>query len=195
MKFEMAKNSLFAILLRSPWWISLLVAAGIFVAVRLVLPEIYAFFVPLPFMVIAAYAGWQQLRAPSAARIAATLDAIRAMSWDDFSGAIEAAFRREGYAVGRFGGAQADFELTRAGRTSLLLACKRWKVVRTGIEPLRELHAAMRARDAHECIYAAAGEISDNARAFAAEKNIRLVHGAELAMLLPEVDRRGKRTA
>jgi restriction system protein len=188
MKFEMSQNSLFAILLRSPWWISLLVAAGIFLAVRFVLPEIYAFFVPLPFTVIAAYAGWQQLRAPSAARIAATLDAIRAMSWSDFSGALEQAFRRDGYALGRFDGAQADFELTKSGRTSLL-ACKRWKVARTGIEPLRELHAAMRARDAHECIYVAAGEISDNARAFAKEKNIRLLHGAELAKLLPRVAR------
>ena len=188
MKFEMSPNSLFAILLRSPWWISLLVAAGIFVAARFVLPEIYAFFVPLPFMVIAAYAGWQQLRAPSTARISATLDAIRAMSWSDFSGAVEEAFRRDGYALGRFDGAQADFELTKSGRTSLL-ACKRWKVARTGIEPLRELHAAMLARDAHECIHLAAGEISDNARAFAAEKGIRLVHDAGLVKLLPRPGR------
>ncbi|MBI3370168.1 MAG: restriction endonuclease [Betaproteobacteria bacterium] len=184
MKFEMAKNSLFAILLRSPWWVSLLVAAGMFLAVRLVLPEIYAFFVPLPFMVIAAYAGWQQLRAPSAARIAATLDAIRAMSWNDFSGAVEQALRREGYAVGRFGGPEADFELTRSGRTALL-TCKRWRVARTGIEPLRDLHTAMRARDAHECIYVAAGEFSDNAQVFAQQMNIRLLHGTELVKLLP----------
>ena len=184
MKFEMAKNSLFAILLRSPWWISLLVAAGIFLAARMVLPELYAFFVPLPFMVIAAYAGWQQLRAPSEARVSATLDAIRAMSWDEFSAAVENAFRRDGYAVARFSGEEADFELTKAGRTSLL-ACKRWKAARTGVEPLRELHAAMRARNAHECIYIAAGEISDNARTLATERNIQLVHGAELARLLP----------
>ena len=188
MKFQMARNSLFAILLRSPWWISIAAAAGIFAAARLVLPEIYAFFVALPFAVIGAYALWQQRRAPSAARVAGTLKALRAMSWDEFSGAIEDAFRRDGYVVNRFGGAEADFKLTKAGRISLV-GCKRWKVARTGIEPLRELHAAGRARDAHECIYVAAGEITDNARAFAAGKNIRLLHGAELVKLLPGTKR------
>jgi restriction system protein len=192
MKFQMAKNSLFAILLRSPWWISAAAAAGIFAAARLVLPEVYAFFVALPFAVIGAYAGWQQRHAPSAARVAGTLRALRAMSWDAFSGAIEDAFRRDGYIVSRTLGTEADFELEKAGRISVV-AAKRWKAARTGIEPLRELHAAGRARDAHECIYVAAGEITDNARAFAADKNIRLVHDAELAKLLPRAGRGGKR--
>jgi restriction system protein len=189
----MARNSLFAILLRSPWWVSIAIAAGLVVAAKLVLPvalpEIYGFFAGLPFMLIGAYAGWQRLRAPSAARIANTLEALRAMSWDDFSAAIEDAFRRDGYGVNRLGGTQADFELTKAGRISLV-GCKRWKVARTGIEPLRELYAAGRARGAHECIYVVAGEITDNARAFAAEKNIRLLHDAELVKLLPLVGRR-----
>jgi len=193
MKFQMAKNSLFAILLRSPWWVSIAIAAGLVVAAKLVLPvaqpEIYGFFVGLPFMLIGAYVGWRQLRAPSAARVTDTLEALRAMSWDDFSVAVEDAFRRDGYGVSRLGGTEADFELTKAGRTSLV-GCKRWKVARTGIEPLRELHAVVRAREAHECIYIAAGEITDNARAFATEKNVRLLHGAELAKLLPRVGRK-----
>lgn len=192
MKFQMARNSLFAILLRSPWWISVAAAAGIFAAARLALPEIYAFFVALPFAVIGAYALWQQRHAPSAARVAGALQALRAMSWDEFSAAIEDAFHRDGYTVERLGGAEADFELAKAGRISLV-GCKRWKVARTGIEPLRELYAAGGARDAHECIYVAAGEITDNARAFAAKKNIRLVHDAELAKLLPGAGRGGKR--
>jgi restriction system protein len=105
------------------------------------------------------------------------------MQWGDFSAAIEDAFRRDGYAVSRLNGAAADFEMTKAGRVSLV-SCKRWKVARTGIEPLRELDAARRAREAHECVYVAAGEVTDNARAFAAQKNIRLAQGAELARLL-----------
>ena len=193
MKFRMAKNSLFAILLRSPWWISVAAAAGIFAAARLALPEIYAFFVALPFAVIGAYALWQQRHAPSAAQVAGTIQALRAMSWDEFSAALEDAFRRDGYIVDRTTGAEADFELTKAGRISLVGA-RRWKVARTGIEPLRELDAAGGAREAHECIYVFAGEITDNARAFAAGKNIRLVHDAELAKLLPLAARRGKRS-
>jgi restriction system protein len=183
MKLQMSKNSLFAVLLRSPWWVSVALAAGIFAALRLVLPQTYAFFVGLPFVAIGCYALWQQLRSPSEARVARALEALRAMSWEEFSGDIEHAFRRDGYSVSRTSGTQADFELARAGRISLV-GCKRWKAARTGIEPLRELLAAWRARDAHECIYVCAGEITDNARAFAAEQRIRLVHGAELAKLL-----------
>jgi restriction system protein len=183
MKFQMHEKSLFAVLLRSPWWISIAIAAGLFVAARLVLPGDYAFFVALPFLVIGAVAGWKQLRAPSAKRVAATLEAVRAMTWSDFSRALEDAFRRDGYTVSRMNGADADFEVTKAGRVALV-SCKRWKVARTGIEPLRELYAAKRAREASECIYVAAGEITDNARRFATENNIRLAQGAELARLM-----------
>jgi restriction system protein len=190
MKFPIAKNSLFAILLRSPWWISILIAAGIVAAARLALPELYAFafFAALPFIVIGCVAGWRQLRAPSVARVTGTLEAVRAMSWGDFSGALTDALRDDGYAVSRLTGAAADFELAKAGRISLV-ACKRWKAARTGVDPLRDLHDAKRVREAHECIYVATGEITDGARAFALEKNIRLIHGAELAKLLPRVRR------
>ena len=190
----MNKNSLFAVLLRSPWWISFLVAVATAAASRFMLAkfdmsELYAIFVALPFLVIAGVAGWQQLRAPSAERVAGTLESLRGLSWEEFSGALEEAFRREGYVVSRLGIAGADLELTRSGRVSLV-GCKRWKVARTGVEPLRELEAARQAREAHECIYVAAGEITENARAFTAGKNIRLLHDAELAKLLRSKIRR-----
>lgn len=191
MKLRMAKDSLFAILLRSPWWISIAVAAGIVAVVRLVLPGVpvaYAVFAALPFMVIGGIAGWRQLRQPSRARVVDTLEFVRTMSWGDFSGALEDAFRRDGYAVSRLAGPAADFELTKGGRTSLV-ACKRWKVARTGVEPLRDLDEARRARDAHEGIYVATGEVTDGALKFAREKSIRVVRGAELAKLLPRVGR------
>ncbi len=187
----MAENSLFAILLRSQWWISIAVAAGIVAVARLVLPDFYAFafFAALPFIVIGGVAGWRQLLAPSAARVADTLEAVRAMSWGDFSGALSDRLRDDGYTVSRLAGAAADFELAKAGRISLL-ACKRWKAARNGVDPLRELYEATLARGAHECMYVAAGEITDGARAFALERNIRLIHGAELTKLLPRVRRR-----
>jgi restriction system protein len=191
MKLRMAKDSLFAILLRSPWWISFAIAAGIVAVVKLVLPAVpvgYAVFAALPFIVIGAIAGWRQLRQPSRTRVVDTLEAVRAMSWGDFSGALEDAFRRDGYSVSRLAGPAADLELTKDGRTSLV-ACKRWKVARTGVDPLRELHEAKRAHDVHERIYVATGEITDGALKFAREKGIRVVHGAELAKLLPRVGR------
>jgi restriction system protein len=191
MKFQISKNSLFAVLLRSPWWISFAIAGGIVAFVKLILPAVpvsYAVFAALPFIVIGGIAGWKQLRAPSATKVANTLDAVRAMSWGDFSSAMEDAFRKDGYSVSRVDATAADFEMTKAGRTSLV-ACKRWKVARTGVDPLRDLHAAKDAREANDCIYVAAGEITDGARKFALEKRIRLVDGVELAKLLPRARR------
>lgn len=179
MKLQMNQNSLFAVLLRSPWWISAAIAAGVFALARIWLPVLYAAAVPLPFAVIAVYVAWQQLRAPSAGRVAARLDALRAMSWEQFSYVLEESFRREGYEVSRLPGPQADLQLSRAGRTALV-AAKRWKATRTGIEPLRELQAAGLAREAQELIYVAAGEVTENARKFAAEKGIRILRDAEL---------------
>lgn len=186
MKLKMNKNSLFAILLRSPWWVSGGIAAALFTAARIVLPNEYApyaFFMALPFGVITVYVGWQQLRAPSETRIVATMEALRGMTWNDFSAAVEAAYQREGYSVARIGDAGADFELARAGRTTVV-GCKRWKVARAGIEPLRELAAAREAREAHEAVYIATGEVTENARSFAAEKRIQLLTGAELMQLV-----------
>lgn len=191
MKFQMAKNSLFAVLLRSPWWISFAISAAIVALAKAIMPAIpfgYAIFAALPFLVIGSIAAWRQLRAPSATRVANTIDAVRAMSWADFASALEDAFRKDGYTVSRIDGAAADFEMTKAGRTALV-ACKRWKIARLGVDPLRDLVAAKDAREANDCIYVATGEVTDRARKFAVEKRIRLVHGAELAQLLPRATR------
>lgn len=183
MQLKMHENSLFAVLLGKPWWISGLVAAAIFGLLRLLLPWEFALFAAAPFIGISGWVGWRWLRAPSAGRIAKTIERLRAQSWDDFSRAMEEAYRREGYNVSRLGDASADFELAQ-GPYSTLVACKRWKAMRTGIEPLRELQAAREAREAHYCVYVATGEITEQARAFAAEKKINLVQGGELATLL-----------
>ena len=180
MKLRMHDNSLFAVLLRSPWWVAGLVAAGAFGATRLFLPTEFAAFAALPFAVMAAYVAWKQLRAPSGRRIAARLERLRAMSWDEFAQAIEKGFSRDGYTVKRLGGKGADFELVQGSRRTLL-ACKRWKATRSGIEPLRDLEAVRRAREASDCIYVATGEVTAQARAFATERNIRVLEGAELA--------------
>ena len=124
------------------------VAAGIVALARLALPEEYrlvGMLTALPFLGIAAMAGWKQLRSPSAARVASTLEATAALSWREFNDALEEAFRHDGYAVTRLGKPAADFEMVKAGRTSLV-SCKRWKAASTGVEPLRELHAAGEAR-------------------------------------------------
>lgn len=181
MQLKMSEKSLFAVLLRSPWWVSVLVACGSFLALRLIVPAAYAFFGSLPFVVIAAVAIWKQLRAPSASKIAAGLEALRAMSWEEFARALEQGLRREGYGVTRAEGA-ADFGLEKAGRVSLVCA-RRWKASLTGVEPLRELVAARERKGAAECVYVCVGEMTENARGFAQDKAVRVVEGVELVRL------------
>ena len=191
MKWEMAENSLFAILLRSSWWISAGIAALMISVALALLPEQYRLLGALtaaPFLVIAAMAWWKQLHKPSSTRIDKTREAVRAMAWIDFAQALEAGYRRDGYEVTRVSGPAADFEIRKDWRTALVCG-KRWKVARTGVEPLRDLKAAKDLREAHECIYITIGEITDNARQFALENRILMVGGAELARLLPGVGR------
>src|SRR5688572_10382680 len=139
-KLKMAENSLFAILLRSPWWISFGIAAGLAVVVVATLPPAwtyYALFVAAPFVVIGIIAASRQLRAPSAARVEQTLAAIREMSWNEFAAGVEAALRAEGYEVTRVDRGETDFEARKASRRTLV-GCKRFKVARTGIKPLQD---------------------------------------------------------
>ncbi|MDH3437860.1 MAG: restriction endonuclease [Betaproteobacteria bacterium] len=182
MKWKMAENSLFGILLRKSWWVSALVALGTFGAVRNFMEWGYALFATTPFTVIALMVAWKQIRTPSGARLEKALEKIRSMSWEDFARALESGFRNEGYAVQRVEGA-VDFELEKSGCVSLVCA-RRWKAARTGTEPLKELTAAGEKRGAGECKYAVAGELTEQARAFAKEKGVKLVEGAELAGLV-----------
>ena len=188
MNWKLNDNSLFAILLRSPWWMSVALGGALAAIAIAFLPEAYrgvGALSGLPFFVIGAIAGWKQWRAPSRSQIDRTLATVRAMSWPEFSQAIEAAWQREGYRVSALAGGAANFEISRQGRVAIV-NCKRWKVARTGVEPLSELHAAKDAHNAHECIFVAAGEISDNARAFAVRHRIGIVGGPELARLMPK---------
>ena len=181
MKWKMAENSLFAILLRAPWYVSVLVSLGVFGLVRLFLPWGYALFGTLPFIVIALVVIWRQLRMPSGKKIAAGLEALRALSWEEFARRLEEGFQRDGYLVKRVSGA-ADFELEKSGRLTLVSA-RRWKAAATGVDPLKELAAAGEKREAAECLYVVAGEVTANARAYAKEKALRLVEGAALTAL------------
>lgn len=188
MRFQPARNSLFAILLRSRWWISFVVAGAVVAGARALLPSdwfVVGAVGALPFAVIGCIAAWRQWRAPDPKRVEEALQALRAMPWSAFSGAIEQAFRRDGHAVAVITGeAAADYELTRNGQVSLV-ACKRWKAARVGIEPLRELRAAQQRRKADACIYVTTGELTETARSFAEGNGVHLLQGAELAALLP----------
>lgn len=180
---KLPENSLYALLLRSRWWTSLAAGVVAFALIRLILPAPYAVVGALPFVGISLFVAWRELRRPGAKRLAAALERARAMPADEFSRALEEAFRREGYGVARAAKGPADLELSRAGRVTLV-AFRRWKATRTGVDPLREFEAATAASGAAERMYVAAGEVTENAKTFARDKSIKLVQDEELARLL-----------
>ncbi|HEY8609076.1 MAG TPA: restriction endonuclease [Noviherbaspirillum sp.] len=185
---RMAENSLFAILLRKPWWISILLAGVVALAMAAVLPRDFAPYGAsgaFPFLVIGIIAAVRQWRVPNAATVTRTLDALRAMPWNAFAAAVEQAYRRQGYEVRRLDGA-ADFAVVKAGRSTLVSA-RRWKAASTGVEPLRELLAAVDREHAQDAACLSLGGASGAALQFAQQNRIRVVSGAELALLMQGV--------
>jgi restriction system protein len=182
MKWKIPENSLFAILQRQSWWVSALAALATFVVVQHFIPWGYALFATLPFTVIALIVAWKQLFGPGGVRMEKALEKIRGMAWEDFAQALERGYQADGYTVRRVDGA-VDFELEKLGYLTLVSA-RRWKAARTGTEPLKELASAGEKRSARECHYAVAGELTEQARAFARQKGVKLVEGAELARLV-----------
>ena len=184
--FKMSDNSLFAILLRKPWWVSLSIAAAILVAGQFVFSERFAFIVysfALPFIVVFVMVVWRQKDMPGAARVEKTLEAIGAMSWKEFSELFEDGLKREGYTVTRMENGIADFRVVKDGRISLLCA-KRWKAANLGAEPLRELIAQRDKEEVRGAIFVTTGQVTENAQAFAKDKKIELWQASEVTRFL-----------
>lgn len=187
----MAKRSLFSILSEQPWWVSLLVAMALFAGVQLILPPL-APFVALPFVAIAIYFAWQQLRGISPAKVVERLAAVRAMPWENFGPLVSEAYRQRGYAVEEARSGAFDFKLRKQGQITLV-QCRRWKVNQVGVGPVRELYGAMDKHEAFNCVCIAAGEFSDSAREFAAGKPVTLLNGPALAKLVGAIERKDRR--
>ena len=186
MKFQMSQNSLFAILLRSPWWISVLIAVVIGAVFAALLPDGWRVIGALsgfPFLVVGVIAFVKQWRLPSAAKVEQAQQALSTMAWPEFSALLEQAFARDGYAVQRRNHAAYDFELERQGR-KMLVSARRWKSARTGLEALRALQAAREAAGVPHALHVGLGELTENAVPFAAEPRIAVWQAAELAQAL-----------
>ncbi|HYD76020.1 restriction endonuclease [Ramlibacter sp.] len=185
MKFRMAENSLFAVLLRSSWWISIAVALVLVALTQALLPPDYrnvGSMGALPFFVIGAIAFWRQLGAPSPAQAQVLLDGASRMPWPEFEQALRAGFTREGWQV-RPGQGGADLLLERNGQSTLVSA-RRWKAARHGEDALQALDQAMQRQEVGRGVYVALGELSPQAARLAKSRQIEVLQGAKLARLL-----------
>lgn len=187
MQWTMNENSLFAVLLRSRWWISIALAVGFSASGAAFLPQPYTIaglLMGAPFLVIGCIAAWKQLRLPSSKRIERTIVSAQAMSVPDFNRELMDGFRRDGYDVDPAPGKGYDFSVRKDYRRAVVVS-RRFKVARTGVEPLRETLAAREGAEAQDALYIALGEVTDQARAFADKHAIRIFGGPELARILP----------
>lgn len=189
MKLKMAEKSLFAILLRSPWWMSFALAVAVGLAARALLPAQYAnigMMGGFPFAVIGCIALWRQARSPSTAKIEQTLARVAAMNWRDFNAALQAAYQRQGFAVSGVSGSAsnaADFQLRKDGASTLVCA-RRWKAANPGVEVLRELVALRQSQDVRHCSYISLAPLGPAAAKFAREQNIQVPTLTDLVQML-----------
>jgi restriction system protein len=187
-QLKMSEKSLFAVLLRSPWWISFVLTVAVGAACYNLFPARFAVvgaLSGLPFAVIGSMALWRQMRLPNPAKIEATLESLAAMSGRDFATAIESAYRGADYKAAVYAKDGADLKIEKDGRVSLV-CCKRWKAAAHGVEALRDLAAAMTAEDANLGIYVALNPLSAAAQQFASKNSIRVLQGTELALLMKD---------
>jgi restriction system protein len=185
-KFKMAENSLFAILLRSPWWMSFAAAAVLALTSIAVLPSkfvIFGLMAALPLLIIGIIAIFRQLRAPSARTVEQTLQRAATMPWREFRDTLEQAYRQQEFTVTRLEGQAADLQLIQGAQTTLVSG-RRWKAGSHGVEPLRALHKARQALDASHCVYITLTEPKDATQRFAEQNAIGLLNGPALVQLL-----------
>ncbi len=188
-KFKMAKNSVFAQLLRANWYVSGFIGVLMGLIGVISMPPGYRLFgtiMGIPFLIVCFIRFRQQWDEPGPMRTEEVLQKMRKLTWDQFSAEIEVALLRDGFAVKRIDMQEADFHITADGKTALV-SCRRWKVPNTGIEPLRELHKAVVREGVDEGYYVTAGEYTDNALKFASEKKLKLIHDMPLVKLLKEL--------
>jgi len=183
MAFKMAKGSLFAILLRSTWWYSVVIGLIIFAACLAITDAKYlilSFTAGLPFFAIGSYAGFKQFQQPSTKQVLKVTEQAKKIQAAGVAQKIAANYIKRGYAANTFKGNGADLELVR-GHQKLLICSKRFKAANTGIAPLKTLVAEGNKIDATGYLYVALGEVTDTARDYAQQNSIELVEASRLA--------------
>ncbi len=117
--------------------------------------------------------------------------AIAAMGWREFEMLVGESFRREGFKIVERGGdgpdGGVDLVLSRPDRNGAeryLVQCKHWRALKVGVGVVREFYGAMAAEGAAGGYVVTSGRFTDEARAFASGRNVKLVDGPDLRKLI-----------
>jgi len=118
------------------------------------------------------------------------LDSLRAMNWRQFEMLVGEAFRRQGYRIEEtgLGGADGgiDLCLSKNGKTTLV-QCKQWRSQRVDVKVVREMYGLLAHHGADAIKIVAIGDFTADAKRFAQDKPIELVHGEALLTMIRDV--------
>ena len=180
--------------LRLPWWLGVLLALVSYIGLHLVarqplpaslpghfgsyllallgwvLASVGQYLLPPILLLGAAISAIRQRKAARLHEAALYADAIARMSWQDFELLVAEYFRRQGYAVTNNGGGGADGGVDvflKKGAKRYLVQCKHWKVLRVGVQPVRELYGVMAAQGVDGGFVVTSGSFTEDACAFA----------------------------
>lgn len=210
------EDSLLDDLSRLPWWVSVALAAVVFVGLMWVVPWVFADVEPsvesLTSAMIAPLAAAAPTFAPFAAvlLLPAAVSAIRQwkdrktgntgeyppihlLDWKEFESLVGDYLRQTGLRVqptgdGADGG--VDLRATSDSGQVFLVQCKHWGPRRkVGVKVVRELYGVMAAESADAGAIVTSGSFTQEAEAFANGKPVRLVNGSDLKAMITEVRR------
>lgn len=191
-----------------PWWFILILAAGAYLMLAVVVPLIpsnnvglqlliglapkVAPLITLVLVLVAAASAFIQLIKGKMLDRQTGTESIRELSWRQFESLVGEAFRRQGYLVlenpsdGPDGG--VDLRLRKNGKTAFV-QCKHWKSKRVGVKIVRELYGVMADKKVEKGIVVTAGNFTTDAQKFAQNKPILLIDGQKLTKLIASVQK------
>ncbi len=199
------KTTFIDLLFQAPWWVSVITAVIVYVAMGHVLPSIEtnnqliamvlkALAVPAPFfavciLLIAPFSFFNARRKAKQLDAQKSIETIQQLHWRNFEELVAEAYRRQGYRVteGGFGAdGGIDLEL-RKGDELTFVQCKQWKVQKVGVNVVREMFGVLTASNADKVIVICSGKFTQQAIDFASDKPIELLSGNELLSLVKDV--------
>lgn len=144
--------------------------------------------------VMSAYRRHERKQLVSNVTGASSSDALGDMTWREFEVLVGEGFRLQGYEVSETGGGGADGGVDlvlRKDREKFLVQCKQWKAFKVGVTVVRELYGVMAAHGAAGGFVVTSGRFTDEAKAFADGRNIRLVDGPKLFGMIKQAKASG----
>ena len=122
---------------------------------------------------------------------AQNVNALGDMSWREFEMMVSEFFQRRGFNVtltedGADGG--VDIVLKK-GSERYFVQCKQWRAHKVGASAVREFYGVMASEGATGGYFVTSGDYTSDAIRFAEGKNLRLIDGKKLMVMLREVQR------